>query len=315
MELTRRGEEVVFFCRENAFARETLSSIPMVGVPVLPPEKEALFLSEAARRCRILLTDSYLLTDRAIHMLNQPGRLLVCMDDDALYTYSCDIVVNPHPFAEKLLIRAGRKKPKFWLGGEYWALRDEFEDTAPVVIHPSARRVLCLMGGADVNGYLPAALRALAGTDARITAVLGPMTRNDDEVYRVAEGLPNVEVVKNPPSLAALMRETDIAITSGGNTVYELCVMGVPAVVIPQSDNERIKAKFLSEDETVLYPGDFNEVSGDLLRDCAAGLLENFDQRKRMSGQAARVISRNGKEHLAQSLLDAAYSTGSRGEP
>jgi hypothetical protein len=85
-------------------------------------------------------------------------------------------------------------------------------------------------------------------------------------------------------------------------------------VVIPQSDNERVKAKFLSEDETVLYPGDFNEVSGDSLRDCAAGLLGNFDQRKRMSGQAARVISRNGKERLAQSLLEAAYSTGSRGE-
>lgn len=89
-------------------------------------------------------------------------------------------------------------------------------------------RAVVTMGGSDVAGLTPAAVRAFDDTDVRVEAAIGPGC--SAEQVAVVEGAANdlsavVEVVRDPPDLPERLFQADLAVTTAG-TVYECMALG-----------------------------------------------------------------------------------------
>ena len=104
----------------------------------------------------------------------------------------------------------------------------------------STLSILVSMGGSDPANLTPKVLNVLARLRGgiHITAILGPAFR---EIDSWTEGLGvkgNVTFVKGVSSLAPFFRDSDIAIISGGITLFEASSMGVPALVLCQNQDQ-----------------------------------------------------------------------------
>lgn len=168
----------------------------------------------------------------------QDAGLRVLMVDDYGRSgpYETSMVLNQNVFAAEALYRERLATTRLLLGPEYALLRPEFAAAAarPSVLRERASRVLVTFGGADpehVTERVVVALAHLHAPDLQIRVVAGPA--NPRAHAQVAEtGSSRVQVVSNPDDMAALMAWADLAIAGAGSTVYELCALGVPTMVI-----------------------------------------------------------------------------------
>ncbi|MCL2216614.1 MAG: hypothetical protein FWB91_06280 [Defluviitaleaceae bacterium] len=250
----------------------------------------------------IVIVDTYRVSDEYIAALNSPGRLLVCCDDNALYTYSCDVLLNANSYAEELHFRFGEKTPKLLLGTQYALLRREFRDVPTIKVRENANHVFICFGGSDPCNFTPQAIRALHDDkDVVITAALGAGTRCDNEVMELANN--NVRVLKNPDYLPQVMGECDIAITAAGSMIYELAVMGMPTILVTQADNQSNAAGYLHRNKYMRWIGDWKSVSYDTIRAETKNLLKDAPRRKSESEQLLNKVNPNGALNAASTIL------------
>jgi len=253
----------------------------------------------------IIILDSYQLSDEYIASLNAPGRLLVCYDDNALYNYCCDIVLNANFHAKELAFRLGEKTPKLLLGPYYALLRREFRDTKPVVVKENADHIFVCFGGSDSNNFTPKAIRSLMNVSGKnLIVVLGPYTQCDNEVYNLAND--NVKVYKNPDYLPSLIGNSDVAVTASGSMVYELASLGLPTVVITQADNQHNIADYLQRNKLMKWIGDWKNIHPETIKDETENLLKDTVRRETESERLIKTVDRNGALNAAQAILEAA---------
>jgi len=107
----------------------------------------------------VIITDSYNINEEYLLFLKSLSRYLVSIDDNYLFDYPSDIVVNPNVYAEKK--RYNNNISKYLLGGQYCILRDEFRKRSSKNIKVKAENILITMGGTDVNNVTPFIIKAI----------------------------------------------------------------------------------------------------------------------------------------------------------
>ena len=249
----------------------------------------------------IIVLDTYLVTDEYIAGLNAPNRTLVCYDDNALYTYNCDILVNANLYAEELKFKLMGKTPHMLLGGKYALLRREFQDSVPISVREHANHVFICFGGSDMRNMTPLVIKALQAVESiQLSVVLGGYTKCDEEVYTVAAE--NVTVYKTPASVYKIMRQCDIAVTSSGSITYELAAMGLPAVTIVQAENQVLLAEYMSRNGLMKCLGNWETVRFDYLRNEVSVLSGDVDRRKSESARLLKAFDKNGATNAAREI-------------
>jgi spore coat polysaccharide biosynthesis predicted glycosyltransferase SpsG len=250
----------------------------------------------------MIILDSYWLSDGYIASLNDTNRLLVCYDDNALYTYECDVIVNANLHAKELDYRYLGNKPDMLLGGGYALLRKEFQQADPIQVKENANRVFICFGGTDINDFSVKALAAIQDIPGvRIELVLGGETRCDDMVKATSKN--NVRIHKTPMLISEIMQECDIAVAAGGSMVYELAAMGLPSIIVTQADNQELIGEFLSRHELMHTVGSWNDISAIDIRKAAEILLRDSIRRKEESKKLTMLVNRMGSKKLAAALI------------
>lgn len=197
------------------------------------------------------------------------------------------------------------------LGPRYALLRPAF--AAP----PARRRtrdedrVLVLTGASDPTGLAPRiirALRGIAGSRLRVEVVVGAGSPHEEAVRREAAlGLSGrFAVLRDPPDIAALMREADLAVSGGGTTCWELCAMGVPMILITVADNQLPATTGLARAGAALHLGADPEVSDTQIVTAVLELLADPGRREELSRHARSVTDGRGASRVVRVL---------RGEP
>lgn len=306
-EFLQMGHPCVFFCKENQSLFSLLADhgfqtclVPESG---LPEEQE--WLLGRLGGFSILILDSYQLSDAYIRAMRHAGRVVCCIDDNALYRYDCDIVLNGNLHASELRYRFGSEKPHMLLGGRYCLLRKEFQDAEPVTIRLAADTVFVCMGGSDPQNLTPFIVRELQKIpDIRIVAALGALTQCDRQVREVAG--PQVTVVKSPPLLSRWMGSCDIGVTAAGSMVYELAVLGLPSLISIQAENQRLIADYMNRHRLMEPIGDSHDLLLPGLREACAGLLSDYPRRKAMHRLLRGAVAANGARRSAGSIISFA---------
>jgi len=251
----------------------------------------------------VVVLDTYQINDAYIFSLKNPGRLLVCYDDNALYTYDCDILLNANFHAKELDFQFVGEAPQMLLGAQYALLRREFRDGSLITVKEKSTRIFVCFGGSDLRNFTLTAIRATRDiSDVYLHVVLGAYTQCDSEVYEFAAD--NIKIHKTPSSMYDIMQQCDIAVAAAGSMVYELAAIGLPTIVIPQADNQNMIAKYLESNNLMKWLGNWNSVDEKTLGAEAESLLGNFVRRKSESRLLSQSVNRSGALKSAKSILN-----------
>lgn len=169
-------------------------------------------------------------------------RLLVFDDCGLLESYSADFILNQNIGANAAMYRDRAPETRLLLGSRYTQIRGELlrSRQPPRPVPETVNRILITTGGADPANVTSAILEQLSAF--QVIAIIGPENPNFEQLR---ERFPGVEFLRNPPNIAEVMSQADLALTAAGATAWELSFLGVPFVVIAIAENQRSNAELL----------------------------------------------------------------------
>lgn len=295
--------------------------VPVSGISAIHPQKEDLAaclrtLDEEARRegSAWLALDGYHFDAAYAAAVGQAGHRVLVLDDAAhLERYHADVLLNPNVHARDLVYRFERE-PVQLFGTPYLPLRREFHQRRREGLRPAAlaRRLLVTLGAADPCG---ATLRVLEGLSrspfARRLAtrvVVGSLNPSGDAIAEAAQRLGiAVTLERDPPDMAALMAEADVAISAAGGSAWELACLGVPSLLVVVAQNQRGVATALEACGAARNLGPADELTGHGLGQALETLASDPLARERSSRLGRRLVDGLGAERAARALgLNAA---------
>lgn len=274
----------------------------------------------AARRCGGIVVDSDFEGPGYLDALCQRGFWVAAIEDLAPHPFPCHLVVNGDMHALQLHYGSPRDDTVFLLGAQYSILREEFWRVKPRLTSTEAHHVLVFFGGADPYNLSPRILSRLMELPdpLELTVVVGPFSRGVEGVHRIAEGkAARARVVVNPESVLPLMLSADLAVSAGGQTLYELACAGCPTVAVTVAANQEgqvavfAQAGFLRNAGHGADGGVIEEVARcvrELLADAPARMAMSAAGRALIDGQGAVRVARHLVEHIP--VAAAVPSTG-----
>jgi spore coat polysaccharide biosynthesis predicted glycosyltransferase SpsG len=169
--------------------------------------------------------------------LGDGARRTLAIDDLAsLPEYPIGIVLNQNAHADAARYQGVRRR---LMGLRFVLLRREFRSVPGRTVRQDGRRLLVTFGGGDPTGMTPRTLEAIGALPAdvrdrlEVRAIGGAATHAADEIAAIAAASPmSVTVEQAVDDMVAEMTWADLAITSGGLTVWELARTGCPALVV-----------------------------------------------------------------------------------
>ena len=113
--------------------------------------------------------------------------------------------------------------------------------------------------------------------------VLGPGFDHSDELDRTLAGHPYADISVASPTqrITDFMRMADLAITSGGRTVFELAALCIPMMVVCQNDRETLHS-FAASENGIRNLGHQAGVTPHLLRAELLQIFDNPEERRAM---------------------------------
>jgi UDP-2,4-diacetamido-2,4,6-trideoxy-beta-L-altropyranose hydrolase len=278
----------------------------------------------AGNGCSGILVDSHLVRPSYLDGLKPHGICVIVRDDLAHFPFSADIVFNGNADAATLNYQASSSDTKFLLGPTYSVLAQEYWTARPRTGGAGLPNVLVVLGGTDPFGMMPPILESLdrVALNFRLTVVVGPYFTNGAAVEAVVQAATKpMQIVHSPESLLPLMLEADLAVSAGGQTLYELASIGCPAVAIPIAPNQRGQSQALADFGAAVSGGD--ATAGEINLEKLAGIVESLladprtlavlgdKGRKLVDGQGAlRVADRIEERLRANSACQAAGNLG-----
>ncbi len=228
--------------------------------------------------------------------------LLVIDDMAALNHYYAHIVLNQNLHASGLRYNC-EPFTELLIGTDYVLLRREFRRWPIIIkeIRKKAQNILVSLGGADVQNYSAKVLLALGGIkEVEIILVVGASNPNIEYLQKIAAR--NVKVVHNVQNMSELMAWADVAIASGGTTVWELAFMGVPAVIGRIAPIEDYLICGLNKIGLYADIGWYGTVDLNKLKEVVLSLLADMGLRVKMSKQARQLVKGNGAELVLNAM-------------
>jgi len=111
-----------------------------------------------------------------------------------------------------------------------------------------------------------------------------------------------IELVVNATNMPELMAWADVAISSGGTTVLELCFMGLPSLVLVLADNQNDMAASLADLGAAVNLGLAYDVDLKMAGDVVQDLIADQERRANMSERGRLLVDGLGSSRVASAL-------------
>jgi len=257
-----------------------------------------------------LVVDHYALDERWEHVLRSRTRRIMVIDDLADRPHDCDLLLDQnfqsprHSSYARLLPSDAR----LLLGTEYALVRREFElhrASALARRNGQVRRVLVSLGGTDPANDTAVALAGLAAQakeGVALDVVIGAGNPHRQAVRRLCDDIPGAELHIQTSHMAELMTRVDLAVTAGGSTTWERCVVGLPAIVTIQSDDQAPIAKAVERIGGHRVLGSSKNLTAQDYGRALEALTA--DELMRMATISATLCDGRGAQRVATHLLD-----------
>jgi UDP-2,4-diacetamido-2,4,6-trideoxy-beta-L-altropyranose hydrolase len=251
-----------------------------------------------------IITDCYSLDSDYIKRLKNEKFKVLSIDDKALIHYHSDIVVNQNIGADKLDY-SSEKYTKFLLGPAYAIMRDELLRKEEKKDREKVEKILVTLGSSDKDNLILKVLKALEIVDKNIEilAVVGPFNPHYSNLQEfIKKSNSNIKLIQSPENITDIYLESDIAISAGGTSCYELAYFGIPNLIITIANNQLNVAKELDNQEISIYLGKKEDAKAKLVLDKINELINNHPLRKSMSQNGKKLVDGQGKKKIVDVL-------------
>lgn len=283
----------------------TKSKITLEKISNSPNANQDLnYLIDFSRNNNIdwIVTDHYEINSEYIKTIKDNGFNVLSIDDTAQTYYAPDIVVNQNIGSEKLKFRSD-KNTRLLLGPKYVMIRDELLKREKKRYHEDVKTILVTLGGMAYDTLTIQILRLLKeiiDDSVQIIVVIGPLNRVKSdlksEMNRLSDS--NFRFVFSPRTMLDLYLESDIAISAGGSSCYELSYFGIPNIIITIASNQLNIAKELDKENVSIYLGRNEDFSPNRFKENILKIIDDKSLRKKMVENGKRLVDGNGKKRI-----------------
>jgi UDP-2,4-diacetamido-2,4,6-trideoxy-beta-L-altropyranose hydrolase len=265
--------------------------------------KEEKRLMQAMDDADVALVDSYLADKRVYNKISETVKVAVFLDDTRRLDYPPGFVLN-WSISARDLEYPEKDSINYLLGPAYVSLRNAFREVPAKEIKETVTDVLITFGGDDSKNLTPTILGFLTRDypTLRKHVVIAGAFKNRAEIEAAADN--NTRLVFSPDDegMKTVMLESDIAIASGGQTIYELARVGVPAVVIAVADNQRNNVSGWEKTGFIENAGFWQDEH--LMKVVAERFakLMDFEARRRATAAGHKIVPANGADRIIEKI-------------
>lgn len=326
--LVKRGEEVLFVTADD-------TPVPLLtkkGIPyrvlhtdyadmeaelpeLLAVLRELTLRAESpdaalAQKNTSILVDSYYVTEKYLAALKK-RITTIYMDDIYAFSYPVDMLINYNIYGEEMGYEkdAAFADTKLLLGTEYVPLREEFS-AGEQQRRTADGGILITTGGSDsfnlAGQLLMEAMKYDALKEKEYHVVSGSLNLHIGELQALAQKHENIHIHCNVTNMAELMAESEIALSAGGSTLYELCAMGVPVIAFSFAENQERLVQTLVKRGIAQYGGNYRTDGNKMIQNTIAGLetlLEDENLRTEYRKKACALVDGKGADRIAEAII------------
>lgn len=187
----------------------------------------------------VVVVDSYDIDLNFCKEISQNACLAVYFDDNKRLNYPAGVVVNGSIYAGDLAYP--RRRGKFYLLGiKFTPIRKEFLEVSRKKIPERIKTVFISFGGSDSKNITEKAALLLSKLFPQLhkIIVLGGGVKNGEKINKLKDHKTLIVRNAGAGTMKTLMSISDIAISAGGQTLYELARIGVPTIAVSVADNQ-----------------------------------------------------------------------------
>jgi spore coat polysaccharide biosynthesis predicted glycosyltransferase SpsG len=138
-----------------------------------------------------------------------------------------------------------------------------------------------------------------------ITVVLGANNPHGASVQEAAgRSFHSVRVLVNASNMPELMSQSDLAVSAGGGTCYELAYMEVPMFLIILAQNQEETVKAFSESNAAVSGGWFDSLKRKALAASLLGVMGDQELRKNLGEKASRMVDGRGAGRVVEAMRE-----------
>lgn len=249
------------------------------------------------------IIDSYLAPLELYQKIAEQVANPIYIDDNIRLDYPCGTVVNGTIFAKEMPY-PDNPDVKYLLGSRYIPLRRAFWGAPEKSIGERVESIMLTLGGEDYRNLTPAIMQIIADTYPKIQKkiVVGASFSNRREIESIAGE--NDKLIYSPGAeeMRDMMLECDLAISAGGQTLYELARCGTPAIAVGVADNQINNLNNWQKAGFIEYAGWW--VDNDLINNIKSNLnkLQSNEFRAEKSAIGRKYVDGKGAERIAQTF-------------
>lgn len=277
--------------RASLIAPVSAGALSVAAIPVSTDQPDVLVVDRPDTTSELLRR----------HHERWPAARMVALDYYGSTVDGLVSVINLNEARE----RGNAARPqRYYRGLRYATLRPTFarQRRARRGVRARVRHILIGFGGTDPSGWTVAALDTLR-------TMLPPAVQVDVLSGRSlpagARGRPGVITHVSVADPAGLLQRSDLAVIGGGTMMIEAACLGLPAVVIPRTPEERLFAGQFARAGAVRLLRSSRRFPVSAVQREVGSLLEDTSARLQMHRAGRRLVDGRGTDRVARMILRA----------
>ena len=257
-------------------------------------------------RPEAVVVDSPNVQEEYLRELRGTGVAVLSMDSLGTTAFPSQLVINPllGPTREGY---THDRRTQLLLGARYAIVRPEIRRVRPLRSQEPIQpfRVLVALGDDDLNNQAGELAKILLNTPrvGRVDILTRAFNPALESLKALAAECPDrLEVVYEANEVPLRLTRGHLALTAGNNWSLELACVGIPQLVVVQSETHWPTAQRLEEEGAATCLGWHENVSAGTIRAAVSSILGEPQERQLMSRAGRKLIDGRGPDRLVTAL-------------
>lgn len=252
----------------------------------------------------VLVIDTYNVSNEFFLSMKKHAKCVIYIDDIYSFDYPVDIIINGNVTGENMGYKRLFKEQRFLLGLKYNLIRDEFINIPRKRIKEIAENIMITTGAADPYNMTYQFLKHFLNNNIlkgkKYHVIVGNSFQNKNKIEELAKRHENIYLHYNANKMSDIMLKADIAISSGGSTLYELLACGIPIMSFIYADNQKLIVEKMESLGYLKNIGYYDSINYKILEYKLEQFLLNQQERKMMVEKTRNLIDCKGTERIIE---------------
>ena len=261
-------------------------------------------LKQAVQNCDVVFVDSYIADLKVYNEILSYAGKAVYFDDYRRIEYPEGTVVNGAISAEKLNYPKANAL-SYLLGVKYFPLKKDFWSVASKRIRREVETILVTCGGSDVCNLTPKIQKLLNHSYPNIAKkiVVTGCFGNIAQIKSLQDDNTELLFDLDGSEFKDLMLECDVAISAGGQTLYELARVGIATIAVCVQENQSLNISGWTESGAMEYSGWYNDEDFELKLTVALDNMMAYERRVVCSESSRAIVDGKGALRIVKETL------------